>query len=622
MEALRLRGNALFQSDPRAAAALYQEAMDLYTSSSGGGGESDGVSLDEYTKCAGNLLTCLFKFDKPACERAARAALAVNPVLAKANAFIGRCLLDLAETPQGAGVAVGGTRWGPFFAYQSALQFLCRGVYELPALEPTARPYITAALEGMIAAQAEAASGGGGPAAEVGVQPGSCGNGVVALTDIPGGAVVCSLLDPFSVGPYEESQGRLCCALCAAPLTDSDGDEAATTSHNSNDNDNEEEEAEEARRAFSRCGECGLVSYCSAACAAAHRDQHATHECALLQKLTRMRDHLAARQLDVPSEFFEVAAHVVTTVAAVKAQRPGYERLSGLEAHATEVAQSLHPCGPLLTELFAGTGTPDSLVIHAMGVVQCNAFEVCAGDGRGAAQVLHTAGAASFFNHSCAPNCCLDGGRRVIATLRPVAAGEALTVSYMPQLYWPAPLRQEHLAGHYYFHCRCERCEAELAGDSFARATRMALPSAPGTRSKEGEGEEELRAEVLALCQEMRQRAPEEVTAGDVAAVERLLSKATQRLFSFHYLCHELRNTLTFLYAVTGDRGRCADRALEELLLWEAILPGALPVKRMKLLNVLQARRGDGETEEEDESLGSGAALAPHVANLCRLYNI
>ncbi|KAI9209539.1 uncharacterized protein BJ171DRAFT_453684 [Polychytrium aggregatum] len=70
---------------------------------------------------------------------------------------------------------------------------------------------------------------------------------------------------------------------------------------------------------------------------------------------------------------------------------------------------------------------------------------------------------ASMFNHSCSPNCSFVGGshgRLVIRTLRPIARGEELCVSYV-DLFYPKDKRREKLLETKFFFCDCSRCSPE-----------------------------------------------------------------------------------------------------------------------------------------------------------------
>ena len=77
---------------------------------------------------------------------------------------------------------------------------------------------------------------------------------------------------------------------------------------------------------------------------------------------------------------------------------------------------------------------------------------------------------ASFFNHSCEPNCHWEvvGSTIFVRTLQPVAKGEPLLISYVNTIH-PKEERQDKLSllG---FDCACIRCEREtFRVDDFSR---------------------------------------------------------------------------------------------------------------------------------------------------------
>ncbi|KAL0052719.1 hypothetical protein WJX82_006660 [Trebouxia sp. C0006] len=78
---------------------------------------------------------------------------------------------------------------------------------------------------------------------------------------------------------------------------------------------------------------------------------------------------------------------------------------------------------------------------------------------------------ASFFNHSCEPNCVKKrvhgqhSGLASVTALRDIKAGEALTISYI-DLELPRSARQLELKTSFFFDCKCIRCERELTEGS------------------------------------------------------------------------------------------------------------------------------------------------------------
>jgi hypothetical protein len=73
---------------------------------------------------------------------------------------------------------------------------------------------------------------------------------------------------------------------------------------------------------------------------------------------------------------------------------------------------------------------------------------------------------ASMLNHSCYPNSFFsaDGRSLRVRTIRPIAAGEEITVPYI-DLLQPRRDRMAELLAHKHFLCTCERCVAEEKGE-------------------------------------------------------------------------------------------------------------------------------------------------------------
>ncbi|KAK9811310.1 hypothetical protein WJX72_001575 [[Myrmecia] bisecta] len=85
---------------------------------------------------------------------------------------------------------------------------------------------------------------------------------------------------------------------------------------------------------------------------------------------------------------------------------------------------------------------------------------------------------ASYFNHSCAPNCMVvrDAGWATVTAQQDVKAGEELTISYI-DLELPRSARREALKAGFFFDCNCSRCASELMDGSakctYARSTQV-----------------------------------------------------------------------------------------------------------------------------------------------------
>ena len=71
---------------------------------------------------------------------------------------------------------------------------------------------------------------------------------------------------------------------------------------------------------------------------------------------------------------------------------------------------------------------------------------------------------ASFFNHSCSPNCEVEYGPADvlrIVTSMPVECGEELTIAYVDESASTAR-RQHLLDADYHFQCSCLKCTGRV----------------------------------------------------------------------------------------------------------------------------------------------------------------
>jgi len=466
--------------------------------------------------------------------------------------------------------------------------FLCRSIYQLPGLQAT----LTTSLDDTLAAMArEKEALSAMTEVEVAVERGAIGNEVVAHSIISSGARIVDLHSPFSVGVYEEVKTD-CCIHCGM------GTHGA---------------------AVHTCTSCCIAAYCSPECWEAHREQH-TIECRPLQKLSAVMENVDARMLDVPQRFYEVAFHCTTTIAAIRMKTPGYDLVRHLESHTAEVAQHMHPSVDIIHEIWEGA-VDHQHIADVMGVIMCNAIEVVDDTtGRGISQGLHCTTIASFFNHSCLPNCCINTSLGCIVTTRTIQPGEALTLSYIPQLYWPTLLRQELLRENFFFTCRCPRCQPRTDGraspvDPFEGCLTMKLP-----QSVQADPTAYYHSIVQVACTRVRSSDVADLSLELMRDTEKLLAEVLQHVYPFHYLCHELRNSLTFLYTALRRHEDCFLSCMEELLLWETIIPGALPIKQLKLINAIQCL--EEMREEEAKVVVGRSVLGPYVHQLASLYDI
>lgn len=99
----------------------------------------------------------------------------------------------------------------------------------------------------------------------------------------------------------------------------------------------------------------------------------------------------------------------------------------------------------------------DKEIIQLLSKTECNQFGLWSEEDDLMGISLHPS--ASFFNHSCVPNCYSEweGEKLVFKTLYPVEKDSELTISYI-DAHKSTKQRLEELLSSYHFHCTCPRC--------------------------------------------------------------------------------------------------------------------------------------------------------------------
>lgn len=701
MEALRLEGNQYFSTNPSKAAEYYEKAMHLYEEStrqlSSAQDDNEPIrreTLEEYCKCAGNALIALFQAkDFWRCVAVAKRALSVNPIFAKANAFWGKAVLHIASEERSSALvfsrsilpsSLSCSAYSSLSPGEASLMLCCRALLQHPGLRVSVHDSLMQSLERNINERAtrtyrinqdkeEEQDGKEGEEVDVRVEKGLLGNGVVAYSALPAGTILADLRCPFSVGIYEEYShygdlsGRVSgsgkrnwivcihCGLCEGEAVE-DSFSPMIASFEKGEEYSPKPSIARMEPQSCECCNCAVM-FCSLVCKEAHARQH-SFECLQLTKLHQMMRSLDEGQVSVPENFFELAFHTITTIAAIRSSStPGGGEaaiaaavVQQLESHSQEVAQHVHPSVDLVFELFNGA-EEKGFIAEIIGILKCNAIEIVeTGSGTGVAQGLYADNAASFFNHSCLPNCTIDPKEKVIVTARSIEKGEALTISYIPQLYWPTNLRKDVLQEQYFFTCCCPRCTMSLSfpspsscgpsggkkgsempsGDVFEKSLAMELRVVPRSSSSFSTSSptSHFHPIVQAACYRIRSLPVEALKVEMMKEVESLLKEVSQYFFPFHYLCHEIQNTLSFLYAVFRREEECFISCMQELLMWESILPGSFPIKKMKIQNCIQclqeikAQKHTISSREWEEALLKKTVLGPYLHQLALLYDV
>jgi SET and MYND domain-containing protein len=226
------------------------------------------------------------------------------------------------------------------------------------------------------------------------------------------------------------------------------------------------------------CNHCSEFSFCSTACHELWAPVHAEFECKVHQNLAKI-----AKEKSVDETLLKLAWRigVMATLekrgsnasyeAIFRNGSGSYEDVLSLVSHmehyeGTEWTKAILPaCEAMVNLLPAGTDFlltgRDLLGICAR--INSNAHAVIPEE---RPKALGLFCALSQMNHSCCPNTTFSGmgtGPELYCrALRPIAAGEPLTISYI-DLYQPRNDRRELLQNSKFFTCTCPRCTEPLS---------------------------------------------------------------------------------------------------------------------------------------------------------------
>lgn len=138
--------------------------------------------------------------------------------------------------------------------------------------------------------------------------------------------------------------------------------------------------------------------------------------------------------------------------------------------------------GALLPHMSAG-GEP---LQHYVSAIESNCFGAWTDKGETYGRALFLF--ASYFNHSCQPNCesIQHNGTMAIVTRGPIPKGTELTIRYI-DVNIPCSTRRATLLAEYHFLCQCERCIAEAEAQvkptyTYAKSVNNRRP--PGSTTK------------------------------------------------------------------------------------------------------------------------------------------
>ncbi len=246
----------------------------------------------------------------------------------------------------------------------------------------------------------------------------------------------------------------------------------------------------------SRCAQCKRLRFCSVVCQKAAWPAHRA-ECEALGRVAPK----------IPGPTLLMAARLIRQILQEGFDGPlyqGIERLVHHEGAAPPPKQQLMQemaslvCTLVFPPPLSAPATARTL--HDLGGVawvarllfrlSCNGFSITDDESRPLGTGLFLGAVAA--NHSCAPNCyqLFEGPVLRLRALRPIAAGEELTIGYV-DLGKPRAVRQQELWAGYGFACTCSRCASVAEAARETRILGWACPRAGCAGACVEDGKEE-----------------------------------------------------------------------------------------------------------------------------------
>lgn len=277
-----------------------------------------------------------------------------------------------------------------------------------------------------------------------------------------------------------------------------------------------------------RCAACNQVWYCSTACATSHATEEHHITCRIYQDLRGLhKDEVAflrcvvnilvRRHLEMHNRgdhyravnfsgkrvsWSDVEVLCDHRESWASAERQAWKRVATVAVgalKASPICSSSREVECMITE---------DNVLRLISQIESNSFAMLAGNtavGRCTNKFLYSAfislineiilvlyPRASFFNHSCDPTCERIVGDDMILqlkTVREVAAGDEVTISYIDENR-PPSARRENLLSSYHFTCCCPRCVMETEGGS----AKYSYSRSVNNHARKGAKKRELRA--------------------------------------------------------------------------------------------------------------------------------
>lgn len=208
------------------------------------------------------------------------------------------------------------------------------------------------------------------------------------------------------------------------------------------------------------CEDCESAWYCNEGCRDAHYSSVHHVECQYLKKYNKLADKTPVEtKLRIRTLLrLLIKRRLELDVSDYKdALGAKFEDVESLLAHEEDSEESISVYS-MVKKILPESYIPEkSRVLKLISRSECNQFGLWSEEDDLMGVSLHPS--ASFFNHSCVPNCFSEweGEKLIFKTLYPVTKGSELTISYI-DAHHSTKKRQRELQASYHFECDCPRC--------------------------------------------------------------------------------------------------------------------------------------------------------------------
>lgn len=205
------------------------------------------------------------------------------------------------------------------------------------------------------------------------------------------------------------------------------------------------------------CSNCNEAWYCNEECKTKHFEEIHGLECQYVAVVKKLKLSSNFTLTKLRSLIRLLIRRYLENEKLVEIRGPSFLDVESLIAHGDYDEESEILIG--IRQILDPKYLPEdaNYILKLISSSECNQFGLWSPQDDLLGLSLHPS--ASFFNHSCLPNCYSEwnGINLVFRTLYPISSGNELTISYI-DAHNSTKTRRNELRNAYYFECSCPRC--------------------------------------------------------------------------------------------------------------------------------------------------------------------